>query len=451
MKKVFYIVIALVMLATSCKDNDVNVFDKTADERAAEAIANLKTKLTAPANGWRVRYRPEGTSGSFWVLMQFDSEGRVTIKSDLSADDGAYHEQTVTYRVDSSLGLELIIESYSFFAYLFEQNDASFFAEYEFLYANETPEGELVFQSKSDRGEKTILLFEPAAAGDEDLLGMEVAENLDIMADDIQRFSSSYKLIYENKDIILYLSMDELRRILTISTASKKSNTTSTREIDFTTPYIIEGNSIVFDEELSGTFLGVSVKISSIQLDGLSDATLMACGAPVAIHNLAGETSANDDVLLETTLVDANGKKFIKNDYLQAPIQYIFDNGVSQGTQVAEDITGAAALQLYYKAELNDGSELTALGFFIQNADGTRTFALKEFTAVITDNHVVFTFADDFTIFENEDTDADLDNINIYLDKLTEGDETYVYEYSEGIFEFYNACNGWSFVFVVPN
>ncbi len=281
----------------------------------------------------------------------------MTIKSDLSADDGAYHEQTVTYRIDSSLGLELIIESYSFFAYLFEQNDASFLAEYEFLYANETPEGELVFQSKSDRGEKTILLFEPAAAGDEDLLGLEVAENLDIMADDIQRFSSSYKLIYQNKDIILYLSMDELRRILTISTASKKSNTTSTREIDFTTPYIIEGNSIVFDEELSGTFLGVSVKISSIQLDGLSDATLMACGAPVTIHNLAGETSANDDVLLETTLVDANGKKFIKNDYLQAPIQYIFDNGVSQGTQVAEDITGAAALQLYYKAELNDGSE----------------------------------------------------------------------------------------------
>lgn len=451
MKKIFYLSMVMVMIFTSCKDNDVNIFDKTADERAAEAIANLKSKLIAPANGWRVRYRPENTSGSFWVLMQFDSEGHVTIKSDVSADEGAYHEQTVTYRIDSSLGLELIIESYSFFAYLFERDDASFLAEYEFLYANETPDGELVFQSKSDRGNKTILLFEPAEAGDEDLLGLELAENLDLMSQDIERISSSYRLVYQNKDIILYLSMDEMRRVLTISTASRKANTASTREIGFSTPYIIEGNAIVFDEELSGTFVGSSIKIKSITLNDLSDGTLMACGAPVAIHNYEGTTSNNDDVVLETTLLDANGKKFNREPFMSAPIQYIFNNGVSQGAQVAEDIKGAAGMQLYYNADIGDGTPFTALGFVILNADGTRTFALKEFTAVITDNHVTFTFADDFTIFENEDTEAELNNINFYLDKISEGDETYVYEYSDGIFEFYNACNGWSFVFLVPN
>jgi hypothetical protein len=451
MKKVIYILTALVMLTTSCKDNDVNIFDKTADERAAEAIADLKAKLTAPSNGWRVKYRPEETSGSFWVLMQFDSEGRVTIKSDLSADDGAYHEQTVTYRIDSSLGLELIIESYSFFAYLFEQNQASFEAEYEFLYANETPDGELVFQSKSDRGAKTILVFEPAEAGDEDLLGMEVAENLDIMAKDIERFSSSYKLIYDNKDIILYLSMDEFTRILTISTASKKSNTATTKEIDFTTPYVIEGNDIVFDEELSGTFVGVPITISSITLDALGDGTLMACGAPIDIHTYTGETSANDDVVLETSLLDANGKRFVENSYMSAPIQYIFDNGVSQGAKVAEDIQGAAAFQIYYNYDLGSGPDLNGIGFVIQNNDGTTTFALKEYTATFTDNNMVFTFQPGFRIFGNPDTDANLDNINFYLDKLTQGDQTFVYEYSEGIYEFYNPCSGWSFVFVVPN
>lgn len=451
MKKIFYLTLLMVITVTSCKDDDNNIFNKTADERVTEAIANLKTRLVEPEHGWRMKYRPEDGSGSFWVLMQFDSEGTVHIKSDLGAEDGEFQDQTVTYRIDSSLGLELIIENYSFFAYLFEQNDASFEAEYEFLYQNETPDGELVFSSKSDRGNPTILVFEEAESDDEDLLGLEVAVNLNVMADDIQRFSSSYRLVYEDKDIILYLTMDELTRNLKISTATKKSNTATTREIDFSTPYIIEGDEIVFDEPLEGTFVGVSISLSSISLDNLVDATVDACGAPIATHRYIGETSANDDIALETTLVDANGKRFVENDYMTTPIQNIFDNGFSQANQIAEDIQGAAAFQIYYNYNLGSGPRLYGIGFVIQNEDGSTTFALKEYTATFIDNNMIFTFQPGFRIFGNPETDANLDNINFYLDKLTEGDQTFVYEYSEGIYEFYNPCSGWSFVFLVPN
>jgi hypothetical protein len=55
MKKVtLFVIFALIIM--SCRDDDVNVFEKTADERVAEAVSSLKEKLVDPENGWLVRY-----------------------------------------------------------------------------------------------------------------------------------------------------------------------------------------------------------------------------------------------------------------------------------------------------------------------------------------------------------------------------------------------------------
>jgi Domain of unknown function (DUF4302) len=450
MKKLFYIG-CLLLFASACKNDDIEKFEKSADERTAEAIASLKADLTTPANGWRMRYRPENGSGSFWILMKFEDDGNLRIQSDVGADDGAYYDQTITYRIDNSLGLELVLESYSFFSYLFEQNDATFPAEYEFIFANKTPNGELVFQSKSDTGTPTILVFEEADASDDELLGTALSENLGILAQDIQRFSSAYKLTYEDRDLILYVSLDDFRRTFNISTASKKTNTATTKTIDFSTPYTIQGDSIVFDEELSGTFVGVSIKIKGIKFNELTNASLDACGDPVPTHTYSDVTSNDDDVILAPTFLDVTGKKFATNTFLYSPLNNIFNNGVRAGNEIAQNLTGANSMQLYYKYPLGSGTTLNGIGFVLLNADGTRTFALKEFTSTLIDNRLVFTFQPGFRLFENENPDANLDNIDIYLDHLTQGDQTYVYEYAEGIFEFYNPCSGWSFVFLVPN
>jgi hypothetical protein len=189
MKNRFYYFWIVLGLLISCKDDDNNVFDQSADERVAAAIGELKDELTAPANGWRVKYRPENESGSYYVLMKFDDKGYVNIKTDLAANNGEFHEQTITYRIDNSLGLELIFENYSFFAYLFEQDQATFGAEYEFLYANKTPDGELVFVSKTDVGTPSTIVFEEANANDEALLGREVSENL-------TEYNSSAVIVY---------------------------------------------------------------------------------------------------------------------------------------------------------------------------------------------------------------------------------------------------------------
>ncbi|HYG20288.1 MAG TPA: DUF4302 domain-containing protein, partial [Ohtaekwangia sp.] len=444
-KGLFSVLWALLVVLASCKDDDVNIFDKPSDVRAAEAIASLKSDLTAPANGWIVKYRPESGSGSFYVLMKFGEDNTVTIRSDLGSNDGEFYEQTMTYRIDSSLGLELIIESYSFFSFLFEQDQATFLAEYEFDYANKTPDNELVFRSKSDPSNATILLFEEASPADINLLGMELSANLNEIADDLDNFSPTLKLTYQDMDLAFYLSLDELRRTLYIKGVSRKTTTASAQNVGFSSPYVIEGNTIVLDEPLTGTFFGNNISLESIAFDDdLAASEINACADPIPTHVMEGTTGTGDDITLEPTLVDVSGIKFTTlSDFYSTPIQNVFFNGFSAGNEIAQDIAGAQQMQLYY----NSGG-LYAMGFYIVNADGTAVWALREFTASLTDNRIEFDFAPTVTLFpQNATTDANLENVNNYLNAITEGGTTYVFEYSEGIYEFYNPCTGWTVAF----
>src|SRR5690606_9956876 len=124
-----------------------------------------------------------------------------------------------------------------------------------------TPDNALVFQSKSDIGKKGIILFQQATAEDENLLGTDLAANLNLLAGDLEKITSSLKLTYDSKDLALYLSLDELRRTITVTSASLKSNTATTQSVNFSTGYLIEGEKIIFDDPLEGTLLGNAITI----------------------------------------------------------------------------------------------------------------------------------------------------------------------------------------------
>src|SRR5689334_5221958 len=138
MKKFLSHILVLSVFITSCKDDDIAIFDKPSAQRSAEAIATLKADLVAPQNGWKVKYRPVDDTGSYYVLLDFNDNGKVTIKTDLGSNNGEFQEQTIGYRIDNALGLELIFENYSFFSFLFEQDQANFGAEFEFKFVNKT-------------------------------------------------------------------------------------------------------------------------------------------------------------------------------------------------------------------------------------------------------------------------------------------------------------------------
>lgn len=447
MKKWLYIFGLMIIILTSCKDDEVAIFDKTADERVTEAVSNLKQELVSAANGWRVKYRPVSESGSFYVLMDFNEDNTVNIKTDLGHNDGEFFEQTVTYRIDNSLGLELIIESYSFFSFLFEQGQATFLAEYEFNFVNKTPDDALVFSSKTDPDTPTILLFQQAAPDDTNLLATQVSTNLNTLSQDLNKLSSSLKLTYENKDLIFYMVLDNFMRIVTINSASRKTNTLVTQDVNFTSPYVLKGDSIVFDSNFSGTVLSSNVSIKGIKFSQLAEGTINVCADPINVHSYNGVTSANDPVTIETSLSDASGGNFADSDFYNAPLGLIFNNGVSASAQIAQDITGALAMQLYYNYNIGNGSPFYALGFYIQNANGTVTFALRQFTPTLIENNIVFAFEPDVELFGEPMTDANTDNVNIYLDLLTQGDNTYVFQLGNGVYEFHNPCTGWSFIF----
>ena len=440
MKKIIYSFWIAIIALTSCNDDNINLFDKSAAQRTAEAIAALKDDLVSPSDGWRVKYTPTEGVGSFNVLMQFNEDNTVILKTDLASNNGEFFEDTITYRIDSSLGLELIMESYCFFSFLFEQDQATFGAEYEFLYANKTPDGELVFTSKTDVIDPTILLFEEAEDNDEDeLLGQPLAANLATIGADMTNFTPSYKLTYTNKDVVFYLSMDEFRRTINLKSASKKNGTQVTA-VDFNTTYILKGDSVVFDEPFARTLLSTTVTIKGIKFNTLTPSSINICASPINTHAYSGVTSANDQVSLESTLTDVDGIEFVTtSDFYIAPLTNIFLNGQNQGAIAEQEITGALAMQLYY-----NNAGFYGIGFVIQNANGTITFALREFIPVLVGNKLQFNLSPDISIFGEPDTDADVTKINKYVDGLTQGGNTFVFKYQEGLFEFYNPCTGWS-------
>ena len=452
MKKVFYILVLLLGVLGSCNDDDINVFEKTADERAAEAIASLKQDLVSAPDGWLVLYKPQEGAGSYYVLMSFNEDDKVYIKTDLGAENGEYLQDTISYRIDNSMGLELILENYSFFSFLFEQDQATFGAEYEFDFVNKTPDDALVFRSKTDFGTPDIILFEEASPGDETLLGVELAENLNILSNDLDKFTSSLRLNYNSRDLILYISLDELRRTITITSASRKTNTASTQSINFSTGYLVEGGSIILENPFQETVLGSAISIESLQLSTIGDASINVCTDPIPVHTYAGTTSAGDAVILETSLLDVSGKTFAqRSDFYFSPLVYIFDNGVSAGERITQDIAGAIEMHMYYGYDIGGGELLYGIGFVIQNLDGSVTFALREFTPVLNDNNLVFNFASEISLFGDPNPDANINNVNIYLDALANGDDTYVFQLNENLYEFYNPCTGWSFVFANAN
>jgi hypothetical protein len=447
MKNISHFLLIFCITLLACDDDDIRVFDKTADERAAEAIASLKADLVSPSNGWRVKYQPVDGSGSFYVLMKFTEDNKVNIKSDLAADNRSYVNQTIGYRIDNSLGIELILENYSFFHYLYEQDQATFGAEYEFEFVNKTPDDALVFVSKSDFSDKTTILFEKAAPSDQNLLGVTVSENLETLSKDLELFSSSIKIEFSARDLVLYGGFDVLKRTLTISAAAPKSNLQNIQFLDYSSGYIVQGSSIVFDSPIAGNFSGANLSISSLNLATLSTAEVNVCADPTTLHLYAGQTSAGDAVTLESTIVNAGGASFAQSTVYFSPLENIRNNGQFVVDEIQTDLEGAVQMSLLYGLPF-EGETLYAIGFALVNKNGSVTFALKEFTPVLESNKLTFNFKPGIRLLRDQNPEANLDNLMKYIDPLVAGNTTYVYKYADGIYEFNNPCTGWTVAFI---
>lgn len=167
------------LLLFSCGDDDGTDLPPV-EQRVEEAVADLTAELTRPANGWRLDYQPTPDAGLLYMLLEFDDEGNVNIQSDVAANDGEFFDQTITYRIDNTSELELVMETFAVFHYLFELDQTTFGAEFEFTYVGKDGDN-LRFESKKDLFDKTQLIFTPASADAESLFSRELSANLDLL------------------------------------------------------------------------------------------------------------------------------------------------------------------------------------------------------------------------------------------------------------------------------
>jgi len=452
MKKGIHIIWVIVFALTACRDGEVKpLFDKTADERTAEAIANLKADLVAPANGYRLQYKPNDNAGSFNVFLKFNEDNTVRIQADLAADNGKYFDDTITYRIDSSLGLELIMETNCFFGFLYELDEATFGAEYEFNYTSKTPDNALVFVSKTDPIEpRTRLVFQPVASDKEAAahLSPTVAANLSTMADDLDTYAQQYKITYDTKDLVVYLSMDDLRRKIAIYSVSRKSNTNQTALFNFETAYTLDGDSLVFETPLKGNYVGLNVSLRSVKLKTFGTSSIPAvCAGSKPIHTYTGVTAAGEGVTVEPTYSDPAGGAFTAaGNFFDAPLGNILLNGKQAYAQLQTDLTGVSDFQIYSGA-----SGITGMGFRLQNATGGPTYAIWQYTLTRSGNKFTFNFATDISIYGNTSPDADITKVKQYILDLTNGGNTYVIKLADMVYEFHNPCTGWSYLTIGDN
>src|SRR5690606_2002126 len=113
MRKYLYLLSLFLLLLLSCREDENNL--PPVEQRVSEAKAALTSELTAPEHGWRAVYQPTPSSGAFLLLLSFDEEGAVRIKSDLANNSGEFFDQTLPYRIDSNLGMELVFETFGVF------------------------------------------------------------------------------------------------------------------------------------------------------------------------------------------------------------------------------------------------------------------------------------------------------------------------------------------------
>ena len=450
-------------IAVSCGDDEPDLAPP--EERIAAAIAELRSELTAPPNGWKMAYKPTEESGTFFLLMKFEENGDVNIQSDVPANDGEFRNQTTTYRIDNSLGVELIFDTYGVLHYLFELENSTFGAEFEFVYVGKEGEN-LIFRSKSDFIDATEVTFEPAASNDDDLFGVQIAQSLDAFSEiGLQGEDTRQQIILEDRNISLVWAIDLEQRSLNVEFAgvgSSKEELLSNPIVllNQSTSYSLEDDMMVFNEPIEFNLNGFRNEISKLTLGDFESTGPSLCSTgPNNTPNFSGSTPGIGTTSIQNTVLSSSGIGFT-NDVYTVNSFFIFDGeGNSQADdeentgliiEAFPDVLGFAFL---YGVELNDPNiPIFSLGVILD--EGVLVF--REFTATTTDvNRVEVELLDEYFYRGEEEGDpmpAGFEEaLRDVTDQMFVGGEFYAYDFPiEGfeIFRLFNPCNEWEWLLV---
>ncbi|WP_176214647.1 DUF4302 domain-containing protein [Reichenbachiella faecimaris] len=482
-KNILLLLVAIVFLS-SC-DNGLEKITPPA-ERSAEAISNLRDDLVAPTNGWVLNYQPTLESGIFYILLNFNDDGTVRIQSDVPGDNDYFYDQTVSYRIDTRLSLELVFETYAVLHYLFEQNQSTFGAEFEFYYVDKEGDN-LRFASKSDNdGEQTVISLEPAGADASDVFSRELAENL-LAYDTISSLfiGPMQQIALTDRNVSIFWSMNLVERSVTIRnlaegvTTSDISATNNTLELEHESGYGFFDGKLVLTEPLETTFMGAAFNFSEMTLSTFSETGEILCTGGTANSPVyTGSSTGLGSATMYKTLYDVKGTEFqpMEDSPYSVNVFFVADaDGISMSRagSINDYFPTATGFAFNYGFIDSDSAYYAcsadslvqpenAVGLYYEDENGNLRLGLRKFDVVsAVDNKVEIQFTtstdplDDY--YPCDLTNEERTNLAAITDEIfgTGGGEIHAaYDFfrSSGsdldVFTLYNACNNYEFLLV---
>jgi hypothetical protein len=460
MKKGFlhFLGIFFIINMISCSTNDENQILPPAEDRVSAAVSELNSELLVPGNGWRINYKPTPTSGTYLVLMKFTEDGNVRIQSDLSSNDGEFYDGTVPYRIDVKLSTELILETYGFFHFLFEQDQSTFGAEFEFSYKEKVGDN-LVFESKTDLGAKTVLTFEPAGPNDAQLFSRELSENLEKYLGFSPRIFGqlpAFQQLYLNdKNISIFWELDPIKRNISFSLIGEGNSieeiitTDNFFEIFHDTGYTLADGKLILDVPVSFNITGEEIVIDVISLNQFSYngdpiCSISSEGTPLYL----GQISGVGPVTLSTSLISTRGFDFKEDNVYTVNAFFVFDslgNSLLEDGVIGENYPGAGGFAFLYGADLaNDSIPKYSTGII----DSIGDLNVRTFSQTITYGNKVNVNLQNAFYFSGAFTPENEQKITAVTDDIFYGGVIYAYNLPASgliVYRLYNPCNKYEF------
>lgn len=452
-------------LAISCSEDSTDL--PPVEERVKEAVDGLRTNLTAPANGWRLDYQPTEESGTFLILMKFTPDGSVNIKSDVPDNNGEFFDHTITYRIDNALGLELILETYGVFHYLFELDQATFGAEFEFLFKKKEGES-LIFESISDTSNPTQLIFTPAGANDENEFAREIAQNLDrfnsITPKSVNGILPSQQVILHDQNLSIYWTIDVVRRWISIEfvgigTTESEVLQNVRKNLNHKTGYSFGNGKLILTDPLSFSINGLQINIKDIRFTTFSSNAQSVCSVSSEATNSKynGLIEGVGNVTLISTLLTTRGSDFVSSVYQAGSLldgPFIFDgdgNRLSIEGSIKDKFPTAIGFVMFYGVPLIDPAiPIYSIGFFFPDNNNGLIY-LREFEPVQTSvNKVKIKLLDKY-YFSDAPTLTAQQDLKEITEEIFPNEDAYVFFTPLSnltVITLFNPCNGYEVVFL---
>jgi len=450
-----WILFTMLSLFACTKDKEAML--PPVEERVTEAITNLRTELTQPTHGWKLEYQPTNQSGVFFMILEFD-EDEVHIQSDLAENNGEFFDHTIPWRIDNALSLELIFETYGVFHYLFEQDGATFGAEFEWAFVEKEGDN-LVFRSISDFNfDRSTITLEPAAADDDELFARDIAANLSafstVSPKALETPVPKQQIIFEDSDISVWWSLDPTKRIITSILAGTGSDFEdpdfSAVILEHNSGYILQNGRLVLLEPLEFVLGGRRYTIDEIAFSEFSNTgpslcTLSSSNGPLYTGFISGLGS----ISMVSSLFDLEGTGFqpIAEFPYSVNSFFIFDESTrslsEEGGILAEKFPDAVAFIFYYGFE-SETQPANAVGFLLDDGNGNTDIFLREFNPTTTVGNKINVVLNNTYYHTGTPGPDDQTNLEEITNLLFEGGDVYASDFPvEGlvVFKLFNPCN----------